>query len=232
MDKEQKISFSMEVDNSLANAIRRSVSEIDILAIDEAEIHKNDSALPDEVIAHRLGLIPLEQKPAPKAGTIQLKIKSKGPGTVYSGELKDVIFDKMPLVILEKDQELELVVDARYGKGVDHTKFNPGFIYYKNLAKIEIDKGCDSCKECIEACPNAVLKEKDGKMIIDDLENCDLCEACVEACKKQGKDCIKVGQDKKIVFSIESFGQLPAKKIVIEACSALKSNLAELNKKL
>ena len=44
-DKKQgKISFITDMSISLANAIRRSVLEIPIMAIDEVEIIKNDSA--------------------------------------------------------------------------------------------------------------------------------------------------------------------------------------------
>ena len=57
---EEKIIISEEIEDSLINAIRRFVHEIPILAIDEVEIFKNDSALYDETIAHRLGLIPLK----------------------------------------------------------------------------------------------------------------------------------------------------------------------------
>ena len=49
-----------EANESLANAIRRSVSEVPTLAIDEVEIFKNDSALYDEMLALRLGLVPLK----------------------------------------------------------------------------------------------------------------------------------------------------------------------------
>ena len=58
----EEIQFTSDIDVSLANAIRRSVSEIPILAIYEADVYKNDSVLYDEVISHRLGLIPLKNQ--------------------------------------------------------------------------------------------------------------------------------------------------------------------------
>ena len=57
--QEDKIAFVEEVDESLANSIRRSALEIPILAIDDVEFRKNDSVLYDEVMALRLGLIAL-----------------------------------------------------------------------------------------------------------------------------------------------------------------------------
>jgi len=43
----EKVIFSCEIEESLANALRRSIDEIPILAVDEVEIHKNDSVLYD-----------------------------------------------------------------------------------------------------------------------------------------------------------------------------------------
>ena len=55
-----KLVMRMPANDSLANAIRRSINEIPILAVDEVEIYKNDSALYDEFLAHRVGLVPLK----------------------------------------------------------------------------------------------------------------------------------------------------------------------------
>jgi DNA-directed RNA polymerase subunit D len=56
-----KYVFKAKIDESLINSIRRYVGQIQIAAIDEVEISKNDSPLYDETIAHRMGLIPLKQ---------------------------------------------------------------------------------------------------------------------------------------------------------------------------
>jgi DNA-directed RNA polymerase subunit D len=243
--EKEKMIFSSEISESLANAIRRSVMEIPVLAIDEVEIYKNDSVLYDEIVAHRLGLVPLkmekdmnlkdectcEGKGCAKC-TVELKLVASGPGIVYSGSLKGKIkpvFDDIPITLLREDQELELVAFARLGTGKEHAKFSPGLVHYRNLAEIEI-KNCDACEKCVEACPLGLLKLKGKKMEVENIWKCDLCEACVEACKKEGSDAITVKQGKEIIFFIESWGQMEAKEIFHEAVKALKSNLKKVEK--
>lgn len=241
----EKLSFSKKIDESLANAIRRSVAEIEILAIDEIEFYKNDSALYDEIIAHRLGLVPLKNpklmlrekcsckgKGCSKC-SIKLKLTAKGPCTVYSGDLKgtEIVYKNMPVVILDKDQELELVANARLGKAIEHAKFSPGLAYYRHLARIEISKGCDSCGKCIDACPQKILV-MDKKPSPKDIEKCDLCEACIEACKNQGKECIEITPTQEIIFFIESFGQMDSSEIFKSAIEELIKNLKETRKQI
>jgi len=52
------------IDVSLANALRRiMISEVPTMAIEKVIIYQNTSIIPDEVLAHRLGLIPILAEP-------------------------------------------------------------------------------------------------------------------------------------------------------------------------
>src|SRR3989338_7102157 len=127
--KENKVEFTLEgVNPVIANTLRRLViNEVPTLAIEELEIKENSSAIYDEMLAHRLGLVPLttdlksyEMKQNCKCEgkgcancTLKLKLKATGPCVVYSGDLKSTdpkvkpVFDKMPIAKLLKDQEIE-----------------------------------------------------------------------------------------------------------------------------
>ena len=79
--KQNQITFKTEVEESLANAIRRYLNQIPVLAIDELEIIKNGSALYDEVVAHRVGLIPLKMGKGVNEktkGALKLSAKKEG----------------------------------------------------------------------------------------------------------------------------------------------------------
>lgn len=63
--KEQLLVFDLiGVDAPFANALRRILlSEIPTVAIEHVWIHNNTSIIQDEVLAHRLGLIPIKVDP-------------------------------------------------------------------------------------------------------------------------------------------------------------------------
>lgn len=221
-----KAVFTTETDVSLANAIRRSINEIPILAVDEIEFYKNDSVLNDQIIAHRIGLLPLKRINVKDTNPLQLKLSVKGPKTVYAGELgEEVVYPDMPIIVLEKGQELEFVAYARIGKGIEHVKYSPGYFYYRHLYDIEIKKNVDKIKVFLEG-KKALLIEKLGK----DKYRYDIAEAVLDDLKKEFKDSIEIVESPEIIFFIESFGQIDADKILIEAIDVLRENLKELQK--
>lgn len=245
-DKE-KLSFILkDATPSFANALRRLMTEEAMtMAIEDVEFRKNSSILYDEIIAHRLGLIPLttdlksynlpEKCKCQGKGCarcqLKLILKVKGPCTVYTSDLKSKdpavkpVHPKMPIVKLLKGQSLELEATAALGQGKVHMKWSPGLIYYKLKPTIEIDdKKCDGCGACIEQCPTKTLELKNNKAVVvkDHLLDCHLCEACKDACPKKAVD-VKSSND--FIFYIESWGQLDAKKIVQEALKLFKSQL-------
>ncbi len=215
---DEKIIFVTKIDETFANSIRRASFEVPILAIDEVEFYKNDSILYDEVLALRLGLIPLKTpddmnlkedcsckgKGCAKC-TIQLKLQSVGEKTIYASELKgkvEVIYPKMPITKLEEGQELEFVATATLGKGIQHSKYVPGLVYYRNLVV------CKNCKSSHE-----ITDEKE-----EDINECDICS------KKNDE----LYQGKELVIFIESWGQIKAKDIFLKSVKAIKENLKDL----
>lgn len=230
-NKENQIVFEAEIEDSLANAIRRYLSQIPIAAIDEVEISKNDSPLYDETIAHRLGLIPIKmdksfEKP------VKLKLASNSEGFVYSKELKgaNIAYGEIPISSLKKGQELELSGTTKTGKGSEHSKFSPGLMFYRNIVNITLDPNCPA--EIANICPQKILKADNGKVTVTDASKCDMCEACVDLCKKKKKGSVTLTPTKELAVTLESFGQLPVRDIFKKSIEALKKDLAEVSKKV
>jgi DNA-directed RNA polymerase subunit D len=152
-DKKNKLIFSLSgVDTAYANTLRRIMGfEVPVMAIEDVEFRKNTSILYDEIIAHRLGLVPLSTdlksydlmseckcKGAGCAScTVKLILKVQGPCTVYASDIKSKdpeikpLYGKMPIVKLLEGQELEFEATAILGLGKEHSKWCPGLIFYK-----------------------------------------------------------------------------------------------------
>ena len=232
--KENSITFTLKIDESLANALRRYINQIPTYAIENVEISKNDSPLYDETLAHRLGLIPLKNDSNLKEKKdAKIALNMKKEGFVYSADLKGDLkpaYDNIPLTILKKDQEIDLVCFINQGKGEEHSKFSPGLMFYRNIFEVKIDKDCPL--EVVEICPQKILKNKNGKVVVEEEFLCDMCEACSEYCKKKGKKPIEFVQTKELLITLESFGQFEINNLFKKAGKILKEDLIEFSKKI
>ncbi|MFX0097056.1 MAG: DNA-directed RNA polymerase subunit D [Candidatus Hodarchaeota archaeon] len=246
------IQFYVEgIDSAFANSLRRiMVSEVPSMTIDDVMIVENTSPLFDEVLVHRLGLIPLvtdlDSYLLPNAcscngsGCAQCQViltinkeATEGGMIVYSGDLESqdpkVIpaSDKIPLVKLAKGQRLVLEAYARLGIGRVHAKYQPvsGCSYrYKPIIDIELDK-CELCEECIKSCPKNILRQENGTLMLHDALSCNLCKSCVESCEN---DAIHISWDEStFIFDVESTGALPPSKIVEKAAEILEKKAEE-----
>lgn len=247
------------VNTPFINALRRTViSEVPCMAIDDVVIIENSSVLHDEIISHRLGLIPLktdlegynlpeECKCQSEFGcnlcrvTLTLDEEAKeGTRTVYSEELVSEnpnivpVSGKIPIIRLAKGQRLRLEAYARLGKGRNHAKWQPvSMCTYKYLPRIDVNtKSCDACGKCVEVCPRNVLVKSGQKVEVRDSFACTMCQDCVDVCP-QKPQAIEVGWDKEaFIFSLESTGVLPPERIIVEAVKILENQLRDFQSQI
>jgi DNA-directed RNA polymerase subunit D len=207
----EKTDFTMqliirEVDTSYVNALRRTMlSEVPAMAIEDVVIIENSSVLHDEILAHRLGLVPLktdldsynlpEECPCKSEFgcnlcrvALTLEAEATDETTVvYSKGLQsenpDVapVSDKILIAKLAPGQKIKLEAYARLGKGKVHAKWQPvSTCSYDSEPQTKTDKNSHDT----------------------------------------------------FVFSIESTGALPAERIVLEATKILDKRCQDFSKAL
>ena len=206
------------------NAIRRiAMMKVPKLAIEDVFIVKNDSAMFDEVLAHRLGLTPLVSDAESIEGlvlpedcdcdsekgeycprcSVSFSLRETGPKTVYSKDLKSCgdskikpVYDTIPLLKLKEDQVVDLEAVAKLGIGKDHAKWVPTTVCaYKQYPEITFNDGEEVIYAVADTCPRGVLEadREEGRIDIVDIENCSLCKTCVRTAKAYDSKFINVG---------------------------------------
>lgn len=183
------------------NALRRAlIAEVPKLAMEYITFYDNTSGLFDEMVAHRLGLVPLptdhklleavaeagmaETEEGEKPVLARFTLSKEGPCTVYSGDLESDNPDvrpadpKIPIVMLLANQRLILETEGVLGTGNEHAKFQPvsGCAYkYYPIVEIDNDKfDAQTKKAVINACSTGVLKDAAGKVVCEDITKINL----------------------------------------------------------
>lgn len=134
---------------AVANAIRRmAINEVPTMAIEEILIIENSSCMPNDVLAHRISLIPftsdIDRYVPPEececgkrlgcercAVRFVLRAEAKDePITVYSGDMVPEeettikpVSPRIPIVKLGPGQKIELELYVRVGRGRKHAKW-------------------------------------------------------------------------------------------------------------
>lgn len=235
------------------NTIRRfAMDEVPTLAVEDVEFHDNSSAMYDEVIAHRLGLIPIrtdlksytvkEECTCKGEGCakcqlkIPLKSAKKGLVTAAEAESQDpkctFVYPDMPITKLTAKQKIELEATAVLGRGRNHTKWSPGLVYFKKEQLISLDKVKlnDAQKARIQlACGN--LASVDGKVKLDKekLMTSDRAEACVAVLEEAGAESQFTDN---YVLCVESWGQLNCKEILEQSAELVIQKLEMLEQQI
>jgi len=221
------------------NSIRRAImEEVACLAIEDISFYKNDSVMFDEMLAHRLGMLPVKtdlkgMKPGDK---VKLVLEKEGPCTVYSKDIKssdpktEITDKKIPITKLDKDQTLKIEMDAVMGTGKQHVKWQPAIIAYQEVAVIKSGTDCNECEDCVKVCPKDVLEIKAKKVVLKNPYGCILCGACRDACKESALEIST--EPESFILSVETQGTLETKECISMAVSELKNRSKEFEKEL
>ena len=255
---ERKAKFILKNSSpAMANALRRTLlSDIPKMAIDKVEFHlgpimyddkEYESVTPlfDEIIAHRLGMVPVPtdlnlfcpQSECVCGGegcpncTIMYSLNKIGPCTVLSGDLEPLgnpdlrVKDEfIPIVELTDGQAVLIYATAVMGTAKKHVKWQvANGVGYKYLPQIAIDEGMESDEEVLECaalCPKKVFEVEDGKLVIKNPLECSLCRACTDHLGEKGGITV-TGDDQNFFFKFETDGSLTAQQALDKAVEIL-----------
>ncbi|TFG30740.1 MAG: DNA-directed RNA polymerase subunit D [Promethearchaeota archaeon] len=249
--------ISIEMVNALRHII---LTEIPVMAIDEVIILKNDSPLYDEIVAHRLGLIPLKTnlknynlpRDCECGGygcslcqvslTCEMTNTSNKPITISSGDLNsndpDVIPVNPEIPILRIDKNSKVIIEAYaiLGRGKDHAKFSAvSNCAYRYYPLIEFDDSKITDKEeqelIVKLCPEKLFELSNKKLKLKD-DYWKTCTLC-KACEQNSNGKINVNwKDDTYIFSIESDGVLPFNVLLKKTFEIFLNKIDEFAKKL
>ena len=231
------------------------IGEVPTLAIEDLRIYDNTSALFDEMLAHRIGLIPIKtdlttyttQDKCTCGGagcpscTVTFTLSVEGPKTVMSSDLipqdpkTTPVYDNIPIVKLVKGQKLVIEAHAILNTGREHAKWQPTLVCgYKNYPVVTISDACDACGMCVDECPRHIIGVKGKKVQVIDgkLPDCSMCRLCEKACMASGigeEPAIRISAEPdRFIFVVESDGSLPVKEILERALMYIRDQANEL----
>ena len=262
--KDESMRFLLEdTAPAFANALRRVLlSDVPKMAIEDVEFHlgpiraedgkeyESVSPLFDEMIAHRLGLVPVPtdlalynpRETCPSCHgegcpncTIIYSLNKRGPGTVTSGDLEPIGDAKLrprdpniPIVKLGEGQAMLIYATAVLGSGKDHAKWQPthGVGYRYDPVLKAGNKSLDALDPAVPYCTSHMESSSGEEQTVELPADCKVCRRFIEQYKVES---VKVGSDPtRIVMSFETDGSLSSKDVLVAGLDILGKRFADL----
>lgn len=225
------------IDAALVNGLRRSIMNAVVgYAAETIQVYENSSIMADEMLAHRIGLLPLlvKEKKTKKGDSIKMTLEKEGPGIVYASDIAlahsgvEIADPNVPLVKLKKGQKVKLEIEAIAGTGKEHVKWQPALVSFKQLPKISFEKVKDA-HAIARACPPKTVEIKAGKVFLVDPVSFQLYEFLEDRFPNE----VEVEYDtNSFVLTIESFQQNNGKEILLQAIEVLTEKNQEFKEAL
>lgn len=273
MEEESAVIEFNDSNYNFLNSLRRSlVSMVPCLAISDVDFHMGSlgsytgedeeemeyesmSSMFNEIIAHRLGMIPIPTEEAvinafrgaiddeEKQPEIMYSLHKQGPCTVYSGDLEPVDGDKqleiknatIPIVKLTETQAILVYAKAKIGTADVHSKWQtvvaPRFYEARTMT---VTEGKDSAK-ILELVGKSKFKKSGKKYKIEDPLEVEKAMKKIEKLWIEGdeSDCVELSiNEGQYIFEYETTGALTAKLALEQALKELKEHFEEFSSKL
>jgi len=218
---------------AFANGIRRAmVADVPTFSMDTVRFVENTSVMFDEMIALRLGLIPLttplDDFEIGESVTVALDVE--GPATVYSRDIEsadDLVVpadENVPIIELKEGQRLEFEADAVLDRGKEHAKHQGGVsVGYRHLQQVTLGDDLGEFDEQDSRILRGVIETPDGEIVPTSEFDHDLTE------RYPGREIEVTDVPGAYVFHVETDGSFPVSELVLRAADELGSRADELH---
>ncbi|MEM1688183.1 MAG: DNA-directed RNA polymerase subunit D [Nanopusillaceae archaeon] len=221
-----------DVSPQFLNVIKRTIEEeVKCLAIEDVFIMENNSAMWDEMIAHRLGLLSINTPENLSYNSkVKLYLEKKGKGYVLASDIKSEnpqvypVYPDTIIAYLGDNHSIKIEMYAVFGCGNEHAKWIPANVYYYRLVDLKLKE--ELTKEEIEKLNKMGIKIKKGQLDIPENKKYD--RTFLDAIYSVSRYKIEEVPKEEYVFVIESFGQYSAEKIINLSINEIREKLKEL----
>ncbi len=217
---------------ALANGIRRAmVADVPTFSIDAVRFTENTSVMFDEMIALRLGLIPLTTPldDFEIGDTVTVALDVEGPQTAYSGDIEsadDLVVpadENVPIIELKNGQRLHFEADAVLDRGKDHAKHQGGVaVGFRHLQSVTVGDDIGEFDEQEPQILRGAIETDEGVVLTSEFDH-DLTK------RYPGKQLTVEDVPGAYVFHVETDGSFGVEELVLRAAESLGARADELH---